>query len=157
MQNLFNAILKMSVSAVPVIVIVLCLRQIFKKYPKSYSFALWLVVFASLAIPFKIPVNITLPTEKVTNEITQTIVQEFATETVLGGTQQAEQNVQTAQNEQNNTQKVPVIIQQTEQQTNVTVTQNAVHKKLFTLQLWHIWLCGILVLVAFEIVNLKGI
>jgi len=158
MQNLFNAILKMSVSAVPVIVIVLCLRQIFKKYPKSYSFALWLVVFASLAVPFKIPVNITLPTEKVTNEITQTIVQEFVAETAYGGTQQqAEQNAQTAQNEQNNTQKVPVVIQQTEQQTNATVAQNAVHKKLFTLQLWHIWLCGILVLLAFEIVNLKGI
>ena len=157
MQNLFNAILKMSVSAVPVIVIVLCLRQIFKKYPKSYSFALWLVVFASLTLPFKIPVNITLPTEKVTNEITQTIVQEFAAETAQGGTQQAEQNVQTAQNEQNGTQKVPLIIQQAEQQTNVTVAQNAVHKKLFTLQLWHIWMCGILVLVAFEIVNLKGI
>ena len=151
MQNLFNAILKMSVSAVPVIIVVLCLRQIFKKYPKSYSFALWLVVFASLAVPFKIPVDITLPTEKVTNEITQTIVQEFAAETLQESVPE-----QTAQTEQNNIQKVPVVIQQTQQQMAETLPQNTLHKKLFTLQLWHIWLCGILVLLAFEIVNLKG-
>ena len=152
MQNLFNDILKMSVSAVPVIVVVLCLRQLFKRYPKSYSFALWLLVFASLAIPFKIPVNIELPTEKTTVEITQTIVQEL-------GAQAQKSDITTSpvtEIQQNETQQAPVVPQQIQQNITQNTHTNGMHK-LFTLQLWHIWLCGLLFLAAFEIVNLKGI
>ena len=156
MQNLFNAILKISVSAVPVIVVVLCLRQFFKKYPKSYSFALWLIVFASLAVPFKIPVNIALPTEKVTEEITQTIVQEFTFESLQNNAIEQTEGQRAEQNKDGNTAKVPVVVQKTEQST-VTAPQNIAQQKMFTLQLWHIWLGGLLVLMAFEIVNLKGI
>lgn len=153
MQNLFNDILKTSVSAVPVIIAVLCLRIAFKKYPKSYSFALWIIVFASLAIPFKIPVNITVPTEKVADEITQTIVGEFS--------EQAYQNIKTentapATEDKGKYTPVTALTEHT-QQTVASHTKTLAVPKMFTLQFWHIWLCGILVLLAFEIVNLKGI
>lgn len=156
MQNLFNAILKMSVSAVPVIVAVLCLRRFFKRYPKSYSFALWIVVFASLAVPFKFPVNVSLPTETAAAEITQTIVQEFAAAPQQNGT-----DVGYAQSTENNsapsgiTAATENITQQNSEET--AAAQQISAQKLFTLQLWHIWVCGILILLAFEIVNLKGI
>lgn len=171
MGTLFNEILKMSVSAVPVILIVLCLRFAARKFPKSYSFALWMVVFACLVIPFKV----TLKGMPDVNYIIRQNAVEFAES--FKETRQP----QMMQKDENSAQtSVQYSVQNTQQdrqeQTQVTdkpgniinnpgetVAENSEQAMLsaprstFTLQMWHIWLCGILVLFAFEIVNLKGI
>ncbi len=54
MSKLFIGILNMSISASYVALIIMIIRQAFKKMPKIYSYALWAVLFFRLICPFTI-------------------------------------------------------------------------------------------------------
>ncbi|MBR5252011.1 MAG: peptidoglycan DD-metalloendopeptidase family protein [Oscillospiraceae bacterium] len=131
METLFSSVLKLSLWAVPVILLALVLRFALKKAPKCYILALWLAVFASLVLPLRVSVKLPQPVESVGYQFSQT---ELA------------QAVQQA------------VVPQTEITFSDTQTVLPPVKTIgFAPKMWHIWLCGIMVLAAFEIVNLKGI
>ncbi|MBQ9887527.1 MAG: hypothetical protein IJM37_11820 [Lachnospiraceae bacterium] len=54
MQQLFSEILKMSITASYCVIAVLLLRLILKRFPKIYSYVLWVVVFFRMVFPFSI-------------------------------------------------------------------------------------------------------
>ena len=60
MELLFSQVLNMSLTASVVIVLVMAVRLLLKRFPKSYSYALWSVVLFRLLCPvsFSAPVSV---------------------------------------------------------------------------------------------------
>jgi len=54
MSGIFSQIISTSITACYVILFVVFVRQLFKKAPKKFSYALWSVVFIRLICPFSI-------------------------------------------------------------------------------------------------------
>lgn len=57
LEHIFLEVLKMSLSASIVIIIVILIRRLIKKFPKFISYMLWSVVFFRLLCPFKIEIK----------------------------------------------------------------------------------------------------
>lgn len=143
METLFNGLLKLSLCAIPVIVAAVAIRFALRRMPKVYSFALWLAVFASLVVPLRFGVEFLTPVNRTAQQITAAVTEELTkSETTSHVAVTVPHNMQTILSEKNSVQTVPQL------------TQNSIG---FAPELWHVWLCGIMVLAAFEIVNFKGI
>ena len=62
LTNLFLSIVSLSITASIVIVGILAVRALLKRFPKSFSYALWLLLLVRLVCPFKIPFRFSLTT-----------------------------------------------------------------------------------------------
>lgn len=60
-MNLFNYIITLSLRGSVLIAAVMLIRLLIKRYPKKYSYALWCVVFFSLAVQITLPTNMVNP------------------------------------------------------------------------------------------------
>ena len=54
MEQIFISVLNRSLTAAYCVVVVLCIRMCIRRFPKVYSYALWLVVFVRFAVPFSL-------------------------------------------------------------------------------------------------------
>lgn len=54
MEQIFTSVLNRSLTAAYCVVVVLCIRICIRRFPKVYSYALWLVVFVRFAVPFSL-------------------------------------------------------------------------------------------------------
>ena len=60
LENIFNNVLDMSITASYVAIAVIIIRFIIKKTPKSFSFAIWIVVLFRLVCPISFISNLSV-------------------------------------------------------------------------------------------------
>lgn len=74
MQKLFMSVVTMSLTAIPIIIVVLLARMVLKRAPKIISYALWLVVLFRLLCPvsFEAPYSF-VPEQIVSGEVTASL------------------------------------------------------------------------------------
>ncbi len=60
LTSVFRGVLRLSVKASFVSLILIVFRTLFHKYPKRYIYPLWLFLLARLIFPFSIPVSFSL-------------------------------------------------------------------------------------------------
>ncbi len=72
-MGIFDYIVSLSIRACVLVPIAVAARSLLAKYPKRYSYVLWLIVFASLIVKINIPVAVTTPTV----QLQQTIQQQY--------------------------------------------------------------------------------
>jgi len=65
LQDVFMNIITMSLTAIPIILVVLLARMVLKFAPKVFSYALWAVVLFRLLCPFSFEMNFSLVPDKV--------------------------------------------------------------------------------------------
>ena len=82
LTTVFQTLLSMALTALPVTAVVLLVRLLLKKAPKKYSYALWLVVAFRLACP----VALESPVGLVQTDRAEVLTQEWADHTYVAPT-----------------------------------------------------------------------
>ena len=92
MEELFLKILKMSIASSYVILIVMLVRLLLKRFPKIFSYMLWLVVLFRLICPFSFESNISLIPKNYPVSLESKIISDNSANTYIQNTNSTTEN-----------------------------------------------------------------
>lgn len=68
---MFSYIVSLSLKACVIVPIAVLVRTLLRRYPKRYSYALWIIVFASFVVKINLPIAVSTPVRQVQHTIQQ--------------------------------------------------------------------------------------